>query len=166
MLQYIPEDLADDEQEIELIDIDKDEEDEESHPIDTRNRKLRPKAAKGERSITPNLPSFVMELDNDVEKLLTGQSTSESMMSTRVRPKAAKGVRTPMKCQTMKTADRIINDTALPGEVVPSYGYILKKKPVLSRPQLTVPAIRTAEQKYLDSWMQRQIHAEHASDSE
>ncbi|CAC5373311.1 unnamed protein product [Mytilus coruscus] len=88
-----------DEQELELI-IELENKDEiEVRPTisaDTRDRRVRHKAAKGGRSITQILPTCVRELEKDVVNLMSIQSNSESNMSTKARLKAAKGVRTSM----------------------------------------------------------------------
>ena len=152
--------LNNDQQELELIDLEnEDNPQQEVNPtFDTRDRRIRPTAATGERPIAPMLPAFVRELNKDVQHLISGS-----------RPRAAFGVRTPMTSATFLDTSGEQRDMFLPGEVVPSEEYFTNRRkshPLFSRPQLTVPGLRTNDQKVLDDWVKRQKLAEHASDSE
>ncbi|CAC5389211.1 unnamed protein product [Mytilus coruscus] len=87
---------------------------------------------------------------------MSTQSNCESNMSKKARPKAEKGVRT-----SMNIADVGMKYFSLPGEGVQSDEYLSRAKmPLTSRPQLTVPAVKTVEQIYLDNWRYRHMDAE------
>ncbi|CAC5389210.1 unnamed protein product [Mytilus coruscus] len=80
-----------------------------------------------------------------------GRSTTpifESNINKKARPKAAKGVRT-----SMLIADGVVQDITIPGEVVSSDANM----PLTSKTLLTVPAIKSVQQMYLDNWMYRHM---------
>ncbi|CAG2247805.1 unnamed protein product [Mytilus edulis] len=86
--------------------------------------------------------------EKDVDEILNGTIDT---LDRRLRPKAAKGVRTRQSMTIMFAANSNM-DVSLPGEVIPS-----SNTSKVSRPQLTAPELPTKEKVYLDSWIEFQI---------
>lgn len=151
--------LINDQQELELIDLENEDQPVERKPtvvVSNRKRRARPYAAFGERPLGPMLPLCVEELNNDIQGLISEGSSSNS------------GVTPPAKSSTLlDNRHDPANDVVhiLPGEVIPSGNTgVRKAQQIVSRPQLTVPGIRTMDQRKLDVWMRRQALAEIARD--
>ncbi|XP_062612648.1 uncharacterized protein DDB_G0284459-like [Saccostrea cucullata] len=128
-----------------------------SYVIDTRDVKIRPKAAKGPRkpplesrtsapAVMSNLQSCVREFNRDVDRLFESQpqqtQPSDKPYDINKRPKAARGVR------TLQTTDICGNTRSFS-----SGSYSL-------RPQLTMPGLRLPEHDALERFAQYQRNQE------
>ena len=134
--------------------------------INTRDVSMRPTAAKGHRKppvfvekkkTTSDviIPHCVREFENEVDKLIGGQMRrGRQEKRVLVRPKAAKGVRTPSYYPPSGDA-RV---KGVPGAVVPTHNVRPPSRAAVKalRPQLTVPGLVTPQDDCLRVWMVRQ----------
>ncbi|KAL3832294.1 hypothetical protein ACJMK2_023949 [Sinanodonta woodiana] len=104
-------------------------------PPDRRNR---PKAAKGCR----------LSLSNR-DETAQFESSPVNTRDRRLRPKAAKGYRTPMSItQHVQENGSLVSDVSVAFHAWPAK---------VTRPHLTVTAVKSAEDKILDQWVDRQL---------
>ena len=134
--------------------------------INTCEISMRPKAAKGprkppvfaEKKKTTSdviIPHCVREFENEVDKLIDGQAKREKQQKkVLVRPKAAKGIRTPSYFPPSGDA----RFKGMPGAVVPTHNVRPPTRAAVKalRPQLTVPGLVTPQDDCLRVWMARQ----------
>ena len=133
--------------------------------VNTRDVSMRPTAAKGPRkppAVVETkfdsdviIPHCVREFENEVDKLIDGQiKRGKIQKKVIVRPKAAKGIRTPSYCPPSGDA-RV---RGVPGAVIPTNNIRPPTRAAVRalRPQLTVPGLVTPQDDCLRVWMARQ----------